>query len=726
MLTIISKAFMMLFFATTFVTKTIHDPIFINISPADLLWPFMAILFIHTLYKSPDLRKTLYADKNIWLLGLLFCVGIISAIYGYVNLEPSALSSEAYRKSLVITNVKNLLIVGYFFSGWLLSKKISDKTFLVLGVCVIIFFSFVGIFAKVTGYPEWAMSGNRLLSTVNDPNVAGFICLIGLLFCWRLLDTEFRNFWIKLGIVFVGGISSLGGIFLTGSRTSMLVLALLCFLIIIDNFKRWKVLISIFSMTFFILSGLYNLDTVYSNGENYRYLSSRFFNGTELAHDFRSDLRKAALMMGKDNYMTGVGPGQFPNFSTPYYENIGYDVTTKHFNEAVSPKVPHNTYLTYFAERGILGIGLFMGLIVYGLVQSKGLVSRTFLVMVMTYALFFNVENIRILWLIWGGRTLLDSKPNESVFMSQDEREKKADEWKTKRFKNSTIGLILIFALSLVSIEKVVQHMYRPYVPLLNQSVEVLVEENGLDLMLEFTGGPNDPLFIKLEGDKTYERIIRNRYGFYKDKFDLPQGNYKLTLSSGSGQKKYLLGSIKTGDQEYLLYNGLIGGNLVKREVTDDIYILRRSNVPIDTIRTFESVDYAKVYTVYLNEAAGINFENIIQINTIMLKTLKGENQYEMIFEFTKTGQIDKPLMFLARGYDLRDSRKGKGKNIRENITFEPALTELEIGQTFTGTWTFDTEGRPYMLQYSFYYTDPETGKVTQPYPMWVLDGYVQ
>lgn len=727
MLTTITKAFMMFFFATTFVTKTIHEPIFINISPADLLWPFMAILFIQTLYKSPDLRKTLYSDKNIWVLGLLFFVGLMSAVYGYVNLKPPALSLEAYGKSLVMTNVKNLLIVGYFLSGWLLTKKISEKEFMVLGVCLTTAFSGFGIFAKVTGYPEWATGGNRLLSTVNDPNVAGFICLIGLLFCWRLLDIEFRKLWIKLGLVFIGGISALGAIFLTGSRTTMLGLALMGLLFIIANLKRWKVLILILSATFFILSGLYNLDTMHFGGENYRYLSSRFFNGTERAHDFRSDLREAALMMGKDNYMTGVGPGQFPNFSTPYYENIGYDVTTKYFDQVVSPKVPHNTYLTYFAERGILGLGLFMAFIVYGIFVSRGPVSRTFFVLVMTFATFFNVENIRILWLIWGGRTFLDSQPQESVLKSQDKGQKTADEWRTKRFIKSTIGLILIFSLSLVSIGMTARHMYRPYAPLVNQSVEILVGENGLNLMLEFSSGPNDPLFIKFKGDKTYERIIRNRHGFYKDKFDLPQGLYTMTLSSGSGQKKFLFGSIQTRDQEYVLYNGLIGGNLIKRKITsDDIDLLRRNNIPVETIRSFESVDYKKVSSVYISKAAGLNFENIIEVNNFTLKALEGENQYEMVFEFTKTGKIDKPFILLARGYDLQDTRKGKAKNIGGNITFEPALTELEIGQTFTGTWTFNTEDRPYMLQYSFYYKDPETGEVTQPYPKWVLDGYVQ
>lgn len=137
-------------------------------------------------------------------------------------------------------------------------------------------------------------------------------------------------------------------------------------------------------------------------------------------------------------------------------------------------------------------------------------------------------------------------------------------------------------------------------------------------------------------------------------------------------------------------------------------------------------MDYKKVSSVYLSGETGVNFEDKIQLDSISLMSLREENQYEMVFEFTKTGQIDKPFMFLARGYDLRDSRKGKSQNIKENITFEPALTELEKGQTFIGTWTFNTEVRPYMLQYRFYYKDPETGIVTQPYPKLVIDGYVQ
>lgn len=189
--------------------------------------------------------------KAYGYLGHFFFVGIVASLYGYLVLDPEAVSDRSYRNSLFISNVKNMLIVGYFLGGWLLARIISEKRFLLIGICLTTLFSGLGIFARVTGHVEWAIDGSRMLSTVNDPNVAGFICLMGLLFCWRLLDVELSSIYMKMSIVFVGGLCSLVGVFLTGSRTSMLGLGLMFLLFIISNFKRWKVLILILSLSFF-------------------------------------------------------------------------------------------------------------------------------------------------------------------------------------------------------------------------------------------------------------------------------------------------------------------------------------------------------------------------------------------------------------------------------------------------------------------------------------------
>ncbi len=58
---------------------------------------------------------------DIWVT---FFVGIVASLYGYLVLDPEAVSDRSYRNSLFISNVKNMLIVGYFLGGWLLARII--------------------------------------------------------------------------------------------------------------------------------------------------------------------------------------------------------------------------------------------------------------------------------------------------------------------------------------------------------------------------------------------------------------------------------------------------------------------------------------------------------------------------------------------------------------------------------------------------------------------------
>ncbi len=139
--------------------------------------------------------------------------------------------------------------------------------------------------------------------------------------------------------------------------------------------------------------------------------------------------------MGRDYYILGVGPGQFSNFSTSYYEKLGYDVTTDYFEKMVSPKVPHNTYVTYFAERGILGFSLFLAFLASCLVEARGPVSRSFLVIIMTFAFFFNIENIRILWIVFGASSLMNVQLHHSDFDEPVKKDKKVDQRKIKHSK---------------------------------------------------------------------------------------------------------------------------------------------------------------------------------------------------------------------------------------------------------------------------------------------------
>ncbi len=75
----------------------------------------------------------------------------------------------------------------------------------------------------------------------------------------------------------------------------------------------------------------------------------------------RADLRTVALRMGEDEPVTGVGLSNFDVHSPEYVrepgamENVGLIVD--------DPHLPHNTYLQLFAEDGVVGLALFLGLV---------------------------------------------------------------------------------------------------------------------------------------------------------------------------------------------------------------------------------------------------------------------------------------------------------------------------------------------------------------------------
>jgi len=726
MRTRIVNIFMLIFFSATFISKTIEEPILINISLADILWPIMALVFMLKLFVSSDFREGLLLEKKMWIVGSLFILGILSSLHGYMTIPPVQISRLEYGKSLIVSSTKNVLILGYFLSGWMLTRRISEKKIVITGVCIAIVFSVIGIFSMVTGIPDWAIDRGRLLSTVNDPNVAGLICLTGLLFLWKLLEVPFSNVYLKIIILTLGTPTLIATIFLTSSRTSLLGLSILVCLFIIYYRKSYKLLLVVFTTLLLFISGLYYMDNTRFQGENYSYLINRFLNGTERAYDFRDDLRESALMMGMDHYCIGVGVGQFSNFSTSYYETLGYDVKTNHFEEIVSPKVPHNTYLTYFAERGILGFILFTALLMYSFVMSKGLISKSYLMVISLFSLFFNIESIRVVWFLWGGIAVFYTRVEAGVKGVQQENFCNENSWMIKYSFRISIILIMTSILSIGVFIKTLLHMYVPYTALTSQCIEINVEDNKLELQLEFSVGINEPIFIEFEGENNYKSIIRNSYGFYKNTFDLPSGVYRMTLSSGTGKVNFQKGIISTGDHRCFLYNSLLNGGLTTRQLTDfDIDRMKKIDIPINISRVFEEVQNKQLNSVFLNQENGINFEDIIELESMILSTLEDKHQYEMVFEFKKIGKIEKPLMLVVGGYDLQDSRNGKSKNIEETISFEPALTDIEVGELFKGVWTINTGGRPYMLQYSFYYKDPETKEVTQPFPKWIYDGYV-
>jgi len=89
----------------------------------------------------------------------------------------------------------------------------------------------------------------------------------------------------------------------------------------------------------------------------------------------RSDLRTVALRMGMDEPVTGVGLNNFTVRSPDYVHEPG--ALTYVGLIVDDPHLVHNTYLQLFAEDGVVGLALFLG-IVAGCLRAAKLAADRF------------------------------------------------------------------------------------------------------------------------------------------------------------------------------------------------------------------------------------------------------------------------------------------------------------------------------------------------------------
>lgn len=85
----------------------------------------------------------------------------------------------------------------------------------------------------------------------------------------------------------------------------------------------------------------------------------------------RIDRYKNTIAMFKENWLTGVGLGNWEKYYPLYYKSAAVD---KQFNEKTQPKYAHNDFLQFIAETGIVGILfliLFIGLAIWSYPKEK-------------------------------------------------------------------------------------------------------------------------------------------------------------------------------------------------------------------------------------------------------------------------------------------------------------------------------------------------------------------
>lgn len=194
-----------------------------------------------------------------------------------------------------------------------------------------------------------------------NPNDLAALCLLPLSLAAGLSRTEPRGLFRTGAIAAVAVLPVL--ILLTQSRGAFLGMSIAATIMLFrlkSAFRSVGVLAVILALAVLVLP-----DSAWDRLQSVTQLSG----GTEAVGEMdssaqqRFDILKAAIRIGRDHPITGVGVGA--------YHEAHFDHALTHPGTPSGRRSAHNTYLAIFAETGIPGLGLFLGLLGFTFVQAE-------------------------------------------------------------------------------------------------------------------------------------------------------------------------------------------------------------------------------------------------------------------------------------------------------------------------------------------------------------------
>ena len=240
--------------------------------------------------------------------------------------------------------IRWIFYAGIFFIVDAFDEKFKRKVpfFMVLSGTIIVFTGFIQYFMypalRNLIYLGWDEHLYRMFSTFLDPNFLGAFLVLNFLFVLGLFLHYFKDIR-KFGILGVLGILNLIAVFLTYSRSAlvMLFVSILTFLILGKKMKTTFVIVFIFIILVVLLS-----KTGRSEGTNLlRSVSSEARIGSSIA----------ALNIIKDNPILGVG------FNTYRYTQYRYGIFKGDgWQNSHAAAGTDNSFLFVLATTGIIGL----------------------------------------------------------------------------------------------------------------------------------------------------------------------------------------------------------------------------------------------------------------------------------------------------------------------------------------------------------------------------------
>lgn len=459
----------------------------------------------------------------------------------------------------------------YFYIGYhTLKEDNTFKSILKIWVNTCIIVCVIGLIAVITYYQgsplefHTLVNGSRssavFVGTLTDPNLAALYLTISFYINLMWIKTDINTFEKYIGILVLILIPicllltvSRGGII--GFGCSIFVYTILHF----HNFnKKLLVIIPLVGVLFF---AWIDIDSTYLNGSLLERFTGKIEQVTEKTGEFeiRKNLTISALNMGKDRFFTGVGRGNYPLNSARYLDEMGIEDLSP-YKIGESMKIPHNTLAGIFAELGIVGLLLYLGVfILLGIrVWRNRYLKEHKVFMCILIPLFLgifveslplNIENFRGLWFLVGLLLALEEEKSYEIIKDSTDSIKTSD----RKIIIGTLAALLLMGVIYVdaarksyifkSIELSSNNLFEVAIPIDNfkedQIIYYNIQANSPDINYKAA----NIQIVEIQQDKS-EKVLQE-YSYWK-----ARGEARVYIDPSDNTSQILLRARATDIEE--------------------------------------------------------------------------------------------------------------------------------------------------------------------------------
>ena len=364
----------------------------VTMGSSDALLPFIIGSLVAAAVSAPPLLRPQFKVSPAHVMIAVSIVLASASIAGRTVLDPDFLTGRA-----IADTMKLAVGVVYFGVVYLLVTKHGHAavnrafwiwtwtaTALSLG-------SLAGVTGAIVVVPT---DGYRSNGFFEDPNLyAGYLLVSFSIVLY--LATLSTSVWLP-----VQGLLITGGIVMTGSRGGLasLVLLVLFALVVLRSARLRGMLAGII-----VLGGAILAFLLANRGSGTQILGiDRLFFAQDVGDDPRLRLWGRAVEKWADAPVWGIGAGQFERFSGDVFrvaKSTGFGYVT------------HNTFLYFLVAFGVIGLGLFLGMlgwVVHRLYAAPGLTRNakhallSGIVVLCSQFMTLNLQNLRYVWVYLG------------------------------------------------------------------------------------------------------------------------------------------------------------------------------------------------------------------------------------------------------------------------------------------------------------------------------------